>query len=155
MTTQELVKRMLAHMGIDESEITIEDGEFLSIKIQVSEEDSGLLIGYHGEVLASIQRLFQIMVQDKKEDQKVLVNINDYKERREAQLKELTEKIASRVLESGRTYVFNYMPANERLIIHQFLSQNPDFVSLESVSTGDGSARRLEIRLKDTTISAE
>ena len=70
MTTEELVKRTLAHMGIDESEIAIEDGEFLSIKIQVSEEDSGLLIGYHGEVLASMQRLFQIMIQDKKEDQK-------------------------------------------------------------------------------------
>src|SRR5690349_3400521 len=146
MTTEELVKRTLAHMGIDTAEVSIEDGEFLSIHIQVSEEDSGLLIGYHGEVLASLQRLLQIMVQEKGEDQKVIVNVNDYKERREAQLKELTEKIAQRVIETGRSYMFSYMPANERLIIHQFMSQNPDFADLESVSSGDGSARRLEIR---------
>jgi spoIIIJ-associated protein len=148
MTTEELVKRVLAHMGIDDAQIEITDGEFLAITIKVSESDSGLLIGYHGEALASLQRLLQIMLQEKGGDKRVIVNINDYKERREAQIKELTEKIAQRVLESGRSYMFSFMPANERLIIHQFLSENPDFAELESVSSGDGASRRLEIRLK-------
>jgi spoIIIJ-associated protein len=151
MTNEELVKRMLAHMGIDESEITVDDtgSEFLSIGIKVSESDSGLLIGYHGEALASLQRLLQIMLQERGEGKRVLVNINDYKERRQAQLKELTEKIAQRVLESGRSYMFSFMPANERLLVHQFLSENADFAELESVSSGDGASRRLEIRLKN------
>jgi len=51
--------------------------------------------------------------------QKVIINVNDYKQRREAQLKESVAHIAARVLETGDEYVFAFLPANERLIVHQ------------------------------------
>jgi spoIIIJ-associated protein len=148
MTIQDLTQRLLAHMGIEESQIEIEEGEFISVQISVSEEDSGLLIGYHGETLASLQKVLQTMLQDKLEEKKLVLNVNDYKQRREAQLKEMTDRIAERVVETGETYVFGYLPANERLIVHQTISQNEAYSTLESISTGEGMQRRLEIRPK-------
>jgi spoIIIJ-associated protein len=141
----------LGHLGVDDAQIKIEDGEFYMIQIGVSEEDSGLLIGYHGEALASLQRLLQLMFAAEVGEKKVIVNINDYKQRREAQLREMTEKIADRVLESGRAYLFHPMPANERLIIHTALAEDPRFHELESVSSGEGNNRRLEIRFRQAS----
>ncbi len=148
MIIQEFVQRLLAHMGIDSAEVLVEEDEFVSVQINVSEEDSGLLIGYHGEVLGSIQKLLQSMYRQEEDSKRILVNVNDYKQRREAQLKEMTSRIAEKVLQSGRSYVFSYLPANERLVVHETISQTPDFSELESVSSGEGSSRRLEIRLK-------
>jgi spoIIIJ-associated protein len=151
MTIQEFLQRLLAHMGIESAEVVVEEGEFLSVQINVSEEDSGLLIGYHGEVLASLQKLLQSMYRKDESAKRITVNINDYKQRREAQLKEMTSRIAEKVIQSGRSYMFSYLPANERLIVHETISQTPEFEELESVSNGEGSARRLEIRLKTTS----
>jgi spoIIIJ-associated protein len=148
MTTQDLIQRLFAHMGVDTVSVEVEEGELMTVQINVSEEDSGLLIGYHGETLASLQRIIQLMLKDTLGEKKVVVNVNDYKQRREAQLHELTEKIAQRVLETGKSYMFSFMPANERLIVHQALSQNAEFSELESISTGEGNSRRLEIRIK-------
>lgn len=156
MLIQEFVQRLLAHMGVENAEVIIEDGEErMIVQINVPEEDSGLLIGYHGEVLASLQKILQIIYMPKRQDaaedaaqKRIVVNINDYKERREAQLKELANKIAFRVLETGESYPFSFMPSSERLIIHQTIAENPEFIELESISVGEGNNRRLHIRFK-------
>lgn len=148
-TTQDLVERLLAHMGVEGAQITVEDGEFTTVSIQVSEEDSGLLIGYHGETIGSLQKVLQLMHLSQDDNAKrVVVNVNDYKQRREQQLREMTIKIADRILETNQSYVFGFLPANERLIVHKVISETPEYSQLESVSSGEGNARRLEIRFK-------
>lgn len=149
MTMQDFLQRMLEHMGIEEATVQVDaTDELTQVHIQVSEEDSGLLIGYHGETLAAIQKVVQISYSTPDKPLKVSVNVNDYKERRKIQLEENAHRAAMRVLESGRSYQFGYLPANERLIIHQYISENPELSKLKSASTGDGANRRLEITLK-------
>jgi spoIIIJ-associated protein len=148
MTLTDFTQRLLAHMGIDNATVTIEEGEPSVLQISVSEEDSGLLIGYHGETLGSLQKVLQLIYREEYDEKRLVVNINDYKQRREQQLKEIVEKVAQRVLETGNPYIFSFLPANERLIIHQVVSQTPEFSELESVSSGEGHNRRLEIRQK-------
>jgi spoIIIJ-associated protein len=149
MVIQDFLQRLLGHMGIEEAEVEIkEEDDKVFVQINISEEDSGLLIGYHGDVLASLQRITQLVYREEG-DKKFILNVNDYKQRREAQLKEMVSSIAYRVLESGEEYVFAFLPANERLIVHQTISENPEFVELESMSIGDASARRLHIRFKE------
>ncbi len=151
MVIQDFLQRLLGHMGIDQAEVEIkEEDDKIFVQINISEEDSGLLIGYHGDVLASLQRVTQLIYRDD-QDKKIIMNVNDYKQRREAQLKEMVASIAYRVLESGEEYVFAFLPANERLIVHQSISETPDFVELESISIGEASTRRLHIRLKNET----
>ena len=148
MLIQEFVERLLAHMGVEGAEVVVEESDMIFVQISVSEEESGLLIGYHGEVLASLQKVLQLVYHEHDEDKRIVVNINDYKERREAQLREMTAKIAQRVLDTNQTYVFGFLPANERLIIHKTIVETPEFSRLESVSEGEGSQRRLQIRAK-------
>jgi spoIIIJ-associated protein len=114
----------------------------------VSEEDSGLLIGYHGETLAAIQKIIQLANRVALEEKKIVININDYRERRITQIQEMVDRIAERILASGQKYVFPYLPANERLVIHTYIAEMPEYSGLESVSIGEGSDRRLEIRVK-------
>ncbi len=148
MNINDFMTRLLAHLGVEDSEVQVEeDDQYINVQIKVSEEESGLLIGYHGETLAALQRLAQLSQRDSTE-KKILININDYKQHREEQLKEMTIRIAERVLETRQSYVFPFLPANERLVVHSTLAEMPEFAELESISTGEGSGRRLEIRVR-------
>ena len=150
MVIKDFVQRLLGHMGIDQAQVEVkEEEDKIFVQIIISEEDSGLLIGYHGDVLAALQRITQLIYRED-QDKKIIFNVNDYKQRREAQLKEMVARIAERVLESGEEYVFAFLPANERLIVHQTISENEAFINLESISEGEGSTRRLHIRIKQT-----
>ena len=150
MSINDFIERLLAHTGITPLSIKVDDGEFFVVQIDVTEEDSGLLIGYHGESLASLQKILHAVFREEIGEKRIIVNVNDYKARREEQLKEMTLRIAERVLESGQNYVFSYLPANERLIVHKTMTETPEFSELESISTGEGKARRLEIRKKQS-----
>jgi spoIIIJ-associated protein len=151
MTIQDFTQRLLAHMGVDGAEVEVEEGETTLVKIRVPEEESGLLIGYHGECITSLQRVLYMAYSREDQDKKFLVNVNDYKERRAEQLQEMARSAAERVLESGQSYGFSFLSASERLIIHEFIANTPEFSELESFSSGEGQRRRLYIRRKGDT----
>lgn len=148
MTVQDFTQRLLAHMGVEEAVVEVEEGETTLVNIKVAEEESGLLIGYHGECLTALQRVLYMAYAREDQDKKFLVNINDYKERRTAQLQEMARNAAERVTESGQPYGFSFLSASERLVVHEFIANTPEFSDLESYSTGDGQRRRLYIRQK-------
>jgi len=152
MTVAEFTERLLAHMGVEGVQVEVEEGDTTLVKIQVSEEESGLLIGYHGECITAIQRVLYMTFSRENLDKKFIVNVNDYKERRTAQIQEMAQHAAERVVVSGQPYVFSYLSASERLIVHEFISQTPEYAELESFSTGDGQHRRLHICRKEESV---
>ena len=141
-------------MGVDTAQVEVEEGETTVVKIMVPEEESGLLIGYHGESLTALQRVLYMAFAREDQDKKFLVNVNDYKERRTTQLHEMAKAAAERVLESGQPYGFSYLSASERLVVHEFIASTPEFSGLESYSVGDGPRRRLYIRQKGESAQA-
>jgi len=151
MTIQDFTQRLLAHMGVENAEVEVEEGDTTLVKISVPEEESGLLIGYHGECITALQRVLYMAFAREDQDRKFLVNVNDYKERRSVQLQEMAKNAAERVAESGQSYGFSFLSASERLVIHEYLANTPEFSGLESVSMGDGPRRRLYIRRKGDT----
>lgn len=148
MTIQDFTQRLLAHMGVDTAQVEVEEGETTVVKIIVPEEESGLLIGYHGECLTALQRVLYMAFSREDKDKKFLVNVNDYKERRTTQLHEMTKTAAERVVESGQPYSFSYLSASERLVVHEYIANTQEFSDLESYSVGEGPRRRLYIRQK-------
>jgi spoIIIJ-associated protein len=148
MTVQDFAQRLLAHMGVDQAQVEVEEGETTIVKISVPEEESGLLIGYHGECITALQRVLYMAFAREDQDKKFLVNVNDYKERRMTQLQDMARNAAERVLESEQPYGFSYLSASERLVVHEFIANTPEYASLESYSVGDGPRRRLYIRKK-------
>jgi spoIIIJ-associated protein len=149
MNIQQFLTNICQHSGIEPESVEImeanEDGIMVA-NITVSPEDSGLLIGFHGENLSAMQRVTRVVFQEELGDKRLAVNINQYREQRADKLKQLAMNAAERVLETGRPYRFSYLPANERFVVHSTISENPDYAELESISEGEGFHRVLIIR---------
>jgi len=155
MTINSFLTQLCEHCGVAKEDIKIDLEELdkqIIIDLNLPEEDSGIFIGHHGEGIDSIQRILRIIFQDrenKENDKKITLNINNYRDKRLDRLKDLTYTVANKVLQTGKPYTFNsFLPAHERFIVHSTLSEEAGFSELESISSGEGRDRMLTIRLK-------
>jgi spoIIIJ-associated protein len=105
--------------------------------IDLTGEDSGLLIGRRGQTLTALQFLANLIVrQELGEDVRVVLDVEHYRQRREASLRDMAAKVGSRVHQTGRSITLEPMSAADRRIIHVSLADHPG-VSTESVGFGD------------------
>jgi spoIIIJ-associated protein len=95
-------------------------------KLNVRGEDLGILIGRRGEKLASIQHIVNLIVARKEgQHHRIAIDVENYRGRREDQLRDVAERAAKRVAQSGRIIQLEPMPAIERRIVHMALVENP------------------------------
>jgi len=143
-TIEEKATKLLEFLGCD-VEITVkEEKDSFFIEIDAKEE-TGLLIGRHGETINSIQSIIALSLREELENKRVFVNVGDWREKQEEKLKEMAEQISQRVLETGEAQpVYNLTPSQRR-IIHMFLSESKD---VETESTGEGEERYLLVKPK-------
>lgn len=131
---------------IDESiqySIKIED---YSINIDIKGESSGLLIGYRGETLNALQTILSTIANRNFNDRiRIVLDIENYRSKREKILEELAEKISRTVLKNGKSITLEPMTAYERKIIHSKLQDND---KIETYSIGEGDNRRIVIDRK-------
>ncbi len=105
--------------------------------IDLSGEDSGLLIGRRGQTLQSLQFLVNLIVRKNfGEDVRVVLDVERYRERRESSLRDMATKVASRVVQSSRSVTLEPMSPADRRIVHTSLSEYPG-VTTESSGVGD------------------
>jgi spoIIIJ-associated protein len=148
-TAQEVLQEMLRLMGV-EATVEITMGTETS-KLNVKGEDLGVLIGRRGEKLASLQHLVNLIVA-KREGQwhRIAVDVENYRGRREEQLRDVAERAAKRVAQSGKIIQLEPMPAVERRIVHLALVENS---SVRTQSVGVEPNRRIVV-LPATKIDA-
>lgn len=155
MTIDVFLTQLCEHCGIaaDQIEVTTKEvDDRLEIQLNVPEEESGRFIGYHGDALQAMQRVLRLAFESQFPEKKIVLNVNDYRERRLAQLEEKVQRIAKQVLADGHPYTFNnFIPSHERYVIHTALASVPGAEKLESYSQGDGASRRLTIALRATS----
>ncbi len=113
--------------------------------IDLAGEDSGLLIGRRGQTLQALQFLVNLIVRKQFEGVRVMLDVENYRQRREFQLRDMATKVAARVTQTNRSITLEPMPPADRRIIHTSLTDNPD-VSTESAGEGEG--RRVTIMPK-------
>ncbi len=141
---EEFLRKFISSVGESlEYDVKIEDS---TIKINIDGNASGLLIGYRGETLNSLQVILSsIANKNTKERIQVILNIANYKEKREKILEELAEKVSKTVLKTGKNITLEPMNAYERKIIHSKLQNN---ARIETYSIGEGENRRIVIAKK-------
>ena len=138
---------LLAHMGVSGATVEIEEtDDSYQINIAVSDQESGMLIGHHGETISALQRMLNVSFRDKLSDKRVIVNINDYKQKREEVLRNMADRYAQRAIESGRPQVLPFLSASERLVIHVTLKDHPEVMT---ESEGEGQQRRVVVSFKN------
>ena len=115
--------------------------------IDITGEDSGLLIGRRGETLRALQFLVSLAVRNGLDNEpvRVLLDVERYRERRYNSLNELALRVADKVASTGRAISLEPMPAAERRVVHMALSEHPR-VSTES--SGIGESRQVTISPK-------
>jgi spoIIIJ-associated protein len=121
---RDVLTEMLRLMGV-EATVEIAMGTETS-KLNVKGSDLGVLIGRRGEKLASLQHLVNLIVA-KREGQwhRISVDVENYRGRREEQLRDVADRAAKRVIQSGKIIQLEPMPAVERRIVHMALVENP------------------------------
>jgi spoIIIJ-associated protein len=112
-------------------------------KLNVQGSDLGVLIGRRGEKLASLQHLVNLIVA-KKEGQynRIAIDVENYRGRREEQLRDVADRAAKRVIQSGKIIQLEPMPAIERRIVHLALVENP---KIRTQSVGVEPNRRIVV----------
>jgi spoIIIJ-associated protein len=140
-----ILEQLLAHIGFD-ARVDVETGETSRLNVlgAASErEELGALIGRKGERLSALQHLVNLMLSRQMGAwTRVLVDVEDYRGRRERQLREIADRAAKRVVETGKMLQLEPMPALERRWVHLALKGNPD-VATQSI--GEEPNRRIVV----------
>ena len=100
----------------------VSEGE--KIEINVTAANTTAIIGKHGGMLDAIQTLAGAVANTGRDDYKrVVVDCEDYREKREATLNKLAENLAQKAIRLGKKIKLEPMNPYERRIIHAALSE--------------------------------
>ncbi len=117
-----------------------------SLNVDLTGDQTGVLVGRRGETLDAIQYLTSLVVNRSQEEfKRVIVDTENYREKREQTLVKLAERIASKVIKTGKRVVLEPMNPYERRVLHATLQNNP---KVETLSEGDEPYRKVVVRKK-------
>lgn len=142
----EIVSRLVELMGY-RADVAVAMGDTAKIDVTGADDQErealGALIGRKGERLSALQHLVNLMLSRRMGAwTRVLVDVEDYRGRRERQLGEIARRAAERVIESGTMLQLEPMPALERRWIHLALRDVP---GVATQSIGDEPMRRVVV----------
>ncbi|QAA30407.1 MULTISPECIES: RNA-binding cell elongation regulator Jag/EloR [Clostridium] len=134
------------------------DSMDIKAEIRIVEEDNvlninllgpkmGVIIGYRGETLDSLQYLVSLVV-NKGHDipyKRVVLDTENYRGKREETLKRLADKTAYKVRKSGRPFKLEPMNPYERRVIHSALQGNS---TVYTYSEGEEPYRRIVVDIR-------
>ncbi len=140
------VERILSTVGA-EVDVTLRSAhdEFTGGPvIDINGPDSGLLIGRRGNTLQSLQFIVQSIVRQQFEEEniRVALDVEQYRQRREDSLREMADRVASRVSQTGRSITLEPMPPSDRRVIHLYLDGRQ---GIRTESVGYGESRKIQI----------
>ena len=105
--------------------------------IKIVGDDAGCLIGRKGETMEALSYLTSLAANRFEDsDEKISVDVADYRQKREKDLQQMAKKMAAKVIKSGRYYSFEPMNPYERRIIHATIGT---IEGVRSESKGEGS----------------
>ena len=146
----DFIRLLIADMHFD-ADAEMKDGPDGEKIISIKGEDAGALIGHHGETMDALQYLANLAANkksdenDKRDYTKIVVDVENYREKRADTLKSFARRMASKVLKYKRKVSLEPMSAYERRIIH---SEVQGIKGVTTYSVGADNNRRVIICLE-------
>lgn len=141
----DFLKELLEKISDKKFEYSVEIKE-QNIEVTINGEDSGFLIGYRGEVINSLQTIMSSIANKNSNSRiKVILDIENYRNKRKETLENLAVKVSKTVSKTGKSITLEPMGAYERKIIHSKL-QESKYVTTHSI--GEEPNRRIVISKK-------
>lgn len=139
----DFLKEITEKMGL-ELDIKAKSGTE-SLYIDINGKDSGTVIGKRGQTLDAIQYLTSLVVnKDEEKYTRVVVDAENYREKRERTLEQLANRLADKVVKTKKSVRLEPMNPYERKVIHATLQSNPN---VTTKSEGEEPYRRVIIEL--------
>lgn len=118
---QEIFANIFKALNIDGKVMVLTSDEAYEVKIS-SDDKVSSLIGYRGEGLNAYQVVINSMLELRNKSKKILIDVENYRDRREESLKALAQRIAKKVVKTKKRHKFEPMSAYERHVIHEELA---------------------------------
>jgi spoIIIJ-associated protein len=141
----EALSELLSNLQV-KATLEVVKGEDDHYQVNISTEETGLLIGHFGETINSLQLLLGVVLYKQTGKwTRVILEVGDYRKQREENIKEMVNRIALEVETTKNPVVLPFLTPLERRTVHLILSDNPKVVS---ESSGEGRDRRITIKLR-------
>ncbi len=142
---ENFVRKTLSNMEFTVETVTyVQDGR---IYCNVNTDNNSILIGKNGIILRALSFIAKNAVQNEfKKRIEISVDINGYKESRYKKVASMAKRIAKQVQRSKIEVKLDPLPADERKMIHQVISE---FDHLKTESKGEGKNRYITISYVD------
>ncbi|MCF6139117.1 RNA-binding cell elongation regulator Jag/EloR [Pseudalkalibacillus berkeleyi] len=138
----QFLKSVASKMGVELSVEVLEDEDATILNL-VSEKIA-ILIGKRGQTLNSLQYLTNLVAnKSSNEYQRIILDAENYRERRKETLERLAHRLASKALKINKKVSLEPMPSMERKIIHMTLKSNH---KVQTSSEGSEPHRRVIIK---------
>ena len=116
------------------------------INVEISGQDAGMLIGYRGDSMNSLQNILSSIANKNIDTRiRILLDVEGYREKRVQVLEELAIKVSKSVMKNGKSITLEPMTAYERKIIHSKLQENSQ---ITTYSVGEEPHRKIVISKK-------
>lgn len=140
--TEKSIKNFFDLLGL-KTEFEIKEDEE-SISLALDTEDTGIVIGYHGETLEALQLVIALMLaKETGSFKRVSIEVGEYKKNREEWLEKIAFDAKERALSEGREVFLSDLKSWERRVIHLLLQDDKEVVS---ESSGEGKERVLVVK---------
>lgn len=141
-------------LGVDYSELILEEEAQNIYRISLKSEDSHLLIGPHGKNLGVITHLLKLIVSKSCENHVNLhVEVNDYLEKKDEKLLNFIASKIDYVKSSWKEITLPFFTAYERKKVHSFVAEKGWNVYTQSI--GEGKDRRIHLCRKDEKMTID
>ena len=142
----DFVVEVLTTMGMDCTVDLMENSPTdppTDIRIEITGEDAGRLVGKKGATLQALQFLTnRVTNRPSKQRRHILIDSDGYRARRESALSSMAQKLGEQAVAEGKIITFEPMSAQDRRVVHLALAKFPGVVTK---SEGKGATRRVQI----------
>lgn len=127
-------------------EVDIDENTLNFNLVDISEEDTGIIIGRKGETLDSLQYILSLMANKQSSAfVRVTLNVANYRIRRKEAIENNARKVAFKVIKTKKSIALDPMNSYERRIVHYALQK---YKEVETVSQGNFPNRKVVIKYK-------
>ena len=142
-----VVMMLTSRLGFDVKVVSVELKEDDKLYVTMESDKAGHIIGKRGKTLESLQFLVNLLVQQfTGEPPKILLDIENYRERRAKYLTDIAQKMANMVAKYGKSRLLEPLNPFERRLIHVALQEDE---RVETESEGVGVYKRVRIKSKN------
>lgn len=143
---KKLVSEFLVQLGIDFTDVEVEETEENNYRVNLVSEEPSLMIGHHGENLLAMQKILTAMSHKQLgENIVIMFDVDNYRKRQEENVLTIA---AQKIKEVQATKVQSALPPMSpyfRRLVHLYIKENGlNDVTTESI--GEGNYRQVVIK---------